>query len=242
MSVVVEDVRKSYGDHLVIQNLSLSVKGEVFGILGNNGAGKSTLLKMITGILPPDQGIIRVNGYNVFQEPIEAKRSLGYLPEDLRLYSRLTPREILEFIGGVKGVKDLGQIEQDLAFFKMEDKQHVLIRDLSLGMRKKVGLVAALLGHPPVVLLDEPLNGLDVESMERLSDRLKAHVQGGATVILSSHNMDFVDRICQRVAILVGGTFKVEGKPEELKRKSVGATGSFHDCFLFYIQAKGKGG
>ncbi len=105
-------------------------------------------------------------------------------------------------------------------------------------MRKKVGLVGALLGHPPVILLDEPLNGLDVESMERLSERLRAHVQGGATIILSSHYMEFVDRICQRVAILVEGQIKAEGTPDALKQKSVGETGSFHDCFLYYTQSR----
>jgi len=234
MSVSLEGVRKKYGDVLAIQELSLSVKGEIFGLLGNNGAGKSTLLNMMSGILPPDKGIVRINGYDIWKNPMDAKRSLGFLPEDLRLYPRLTPREILEFVASVKGLSDFSQIDQDLESFRMEEKQHLLLRDLSLGMKKKVGIIAALLGHPKVVLMDEPLNGLDVESMEHLSDRLKAEVQQGATVILSSHNLEFVNRICQRVAILVGGIIKVEGDPDELKQKSIGKPGSFHDCFLYY--------
>ena len=234
MSVSLEGVRKKYGDVLAIQELSLSVKGEIFGLLGNNGAGKSTMLKMMSGILPPDKGIVRINGYDIWKNPMDAKRSLGFLPEDLRLYPRLTPREILEFVASVKGLSDFSQIDQDLESFRMEEKQHLLFRDLSLGMKKKVGIIAALLGHPKVVLMDEPLNGLDVEGMEHLSDRLKAEVQQGATVILSSHNLEFVNRICQRVAILVGGIIKVEGNPDELKQKSIGKQGSFHDCFLYY--------
>lgn len=234
MSVSLEGVQKKYGDVLAIQELSLSVKGEIFGLLGNNGAGKSTLLKMMSGILPPDKGTIRINGYDIWKNPMDAKRSLGFLPEDLRLYPRLTPREILEFVASVKGLSDFSQIDQDLRSFRMEEKQHLLLRDLSLGMKKKIGIIAALLGHPKVVLMDEPLNGLDVESMEHLSDRLKGEVQQGATVILSSHNLEFVDRICQRVAILVGGVIRVEGDPDELKRKSIGKGGSFHDCFLYY--------
>jgi ABC-2 type transport system ATP-binding protein len=236
VSVVVEGVSKSYGAIQAIRDLSLSAKGEVFGLLGNNGAGKSTLLKIMTGILPPDRGAIRINGFDVQRQSLEAKRSLGFLPEDLRLYPRLTPREFLEFVAAVKGQEQTPQIDTDLAYFEMEERQHRLIRDLSLGMKKKVGLIAALLGRPAVLLLDEPLNGLDVRSMERLSERLRAEVVRGATVILSSHNMEFADRICQRVAILVGGAIRIQGRPEELKQQSVGEQASFHDCFLYYTQ------
>ena len=228
----IEGLSKRYGDNVAVDDVSLSVDGEIFGLLGANGAGKSTLIRAVLGLVRPDAGAVAVAGINPAREPVEAKRKIGYLPEELILYERLTGREFLEFVAGIKGMTDLSQIESDLAYFALTDKADDLIREYSLGMRKKIGIIAAWLGNPQLLLLDEPLNGLDAESMRLVRLRLEQLLAGGSTVVLSSHLMSFVERVCERCVILREGAIVAKGTPEEIRMAAGMANEPFEDVFL----------
>jgi ABC-2 type transport system ATP-binding protein len=228
----IEGLSKRYGETLAVNNVSLSVDGEIFGLLGANGAGKSTLIKAVLGLVRPDAGAVAVAGINPAREPVEAKSKIGYLPEELILYERLTGREFLEFVAGIKGIDDTSQIDSDLAYFALTDKADDLIREYSLGMRKKISIIAAWLGNPPLLLLDEPLNGLDAESMRLVRLRLEQLRAGGSTIVLSSHVMSFVERVCERCVILRKGSIVAEGSPTEIRIAAGMADDPFEDVFL----------
>ena len=228
----IEGLSKRYGDTLAVNNVSLAVDAEIFGLLGANGAGKSTLIKAVLGLVRPDTGVVAVAGINPAREPVEAKRQIGYLPEELILYERLTGREFLEFVAGIKGIDDPSQINSDLAYFSLTDKADDLIREYSLGMRKKIGIIAAWLGNPPLLLLDEPLNGLDAESMRLVRLRLEQLRASGSTIVLSSHVMSFVERVCERCVILRKGSIVAEGSPTKIRIAAGMADEPFEDVFL----------
>lgn len=231
----VRGVSKRYHQTVAaLDDVSLTVDGEIFGLLGANGAGKSTLLKSILGIVEPDQGQILVGGHKAGRLGQEAKKLIGYLPENLRLYERLTGWEFLEFIAGIKGVNDLSGVEGDLERFGLMDRRHVLTGEYSLGMRKKLGLAAAMMGDPPLLLLDEPLNGLDTESMRLLRLRIDELRQRGSTIVISSHVMSFVERICARMVILRNGCIAVEGTAGALRREAAMPDQPFEDVFLHF--------
>lgn len=235
MSIHLSGVAKRYGKTTALHPLDLKVSGEIFGLVGNNGAGKSTLMKIITGLLPPDEGNAEVAGIDIRKEPEEAKRRIGYLPESPLLYPKLTAEEMLTYIAEVKGVASPPEeVRHWLETFELTEKKGALLSDLSFGMRKKVALSAAFLGKPPVLILDEPFNGLDVATMERLAGIISGFYRAGATVLMSSHLMEYVDRLCHRVLILKKGMTVAEGTPQELKQKT-GST-SFHDTFLFFAR------
>ena len=235
MSIHLLGVTKQYGEVTALHPLDLKVEGEICGLIGNNGAGKSTLMKIITGLLPPDGGKAEVGGVDIGKEPEEAKRRIGYLPESPLLYPRLTAQEMLTYIAEIKGVVDAAkEVRHWLATFELTEKKKALVSDLSFGMRKKVALSAALLGKPPVLILDEPFNGLDVATMERLAGIITGFHRAGSTILISSHLMEYVDRLCQRVLILKKGRVVGEGTPAGLKRKAGSA--SFHDTFLYFTR------
>lgn len=235
MSIQLSGVNKRYGKITAIHPLDLKISGEICGLIGNNGAGKSTLMKMITGLLPPDAGKVEIGGCDIRKDPESAKRQIGYLPESPLLYPRLTAEELLVYIAEVKGISSAAaEAGQWLDRFELVDKKKALLHDLSFGMRKKVGLSAAFIGDPPILVLDEPFNGLDVATMERLADIIKKRRQAGATVLISSHLMEYVDRLCQRVIILKRGKVVREGTPSLLKEEA--KTTSFHDAFLHFTR------
>jgi ABC-2 type transport system ATP-binding protein len=233
MSIHLLGVTKKYGAMTALHPLDLKVNGEICGLVGNNGAGKSTLMKIITGLLPPDDGKVEVAGIDIRKESEEAKRRIGYLPESPLLYPRLTAEEMLTYIAEVKAVPDAAkEVRHWLETFELTEKRAALLSDLSFGMRKKVALSAAFLGKPPVLILDEPFNGLDVATMERLAGIITGFYQSGATILISSHLMEYVDRLCHRVLILKKGRVVGEGTPQELKKKA--GSVSFHDTFLYF--------
>jgi ABC-type multidrug transport system ATPase subunit len=225
-----------------LDDVSLTVDGEIFGLLGANGAGKSTLLKSILGIVEPDNGEILVGGHKAGRLAADAKKLIGYLPENLRLYERLTGWEFLEFIAGIKGVSDMSGVEADLERLGMADRRHVLAGEYSLGMRKKLGIAAAMMGDPPLLLLDEPLNGLDTESMRLLRLRIEELRGRGSTIVISSHVMSFVERICGRMAILRNGRIAVEGTADDLRREAAMPDQAFEDVFLHFAVDRLKRG
>ena len=236
--VRVDGVSKRYGDVAALDDVRMAVGAEIVGALGANGAGKSTLLKMIVGLVKPDAGTVEVAGHDVRLATVEARRSTGYLPEDLELYERLTGREFLRFVCGIKGLApDDAWIEAQFAEFGIDHKTDHLMREYSLGMKKKTGLIAAMAGSPRVLVLDEPLNALDAFTMRLVEERLRAFHAGGGAVLLSSHVMGFVERVCSRVVILAGGRVAAEGSPAELRRATGLVDGPFDDVFFRYARA-----
>ena len=228
----IEDAAKRFGETIALDGVNLQVTGGIFGLLGANGAGKSTLFRALLDLVRLDRGHIQVDGHDAVREGIEARRLIGYLPENLLLDDRLTGWEHLEFIAGLRELDNAGERRDLLDAFGLDASRHQLMGGYSLGMRKKVGLAAALMGAPRLVLLDEPLNGLDTEHMRRLRQRLEAMAASGTTFVLSSHVMAFVERVCERLAILKRGRVVAEGTVAEVRRQAGMASEPFEDVFL----------
>ena len=210
--LVVESVVKRYGETLAVDGVSLRVgAGEVYALVGANGAGKSTLIRMMTGLSEPDAGTVTVCGEDMRKRPLAAKRRVGYLPEELYFYQRLTGREYLRLVAGLKGA-DETRAAEEAEFFELKAVEGKWVGGYSLGMRKKLGLAAAFLGSPRVLVLDEPLNGLDVEMMRKL--RLR------------------VERAADRAGVMSRGRVVAEGTPAELRRLAGMPDEPFEDVFF----------
>lgn len=201
--IEVRGLQKRYGRHVAVEDVSFSVSaGELVALIGHNGAGKSTTLKALTGQLQPSAGEVLVAGVNVLQDPGEARRRFGYVPEDPQLYDYLTAREMLELVVEVRGQ---GDIPATLAAVGLQDDADRLIREYSQGMRRKAALAAAMVSKPQVLILDEALNGLDPPSAARVKAHLRALAEGGAAVLLSTHVLETVEKIADRVVMLARG-------------------------------------
>jgi ABC-type multidrug transport system ATPase subunit len=230
--IVIEGITKKYGDLTAVDNVSLAIKaGEVYALVGANGAGKSTLIRMIIGITAPDSGKRFVCGEDLAHGNPQARRHLGYLPEELTLYEQLTGIEYLHLVAGLKEA-DPSRIPEEIDFFELKLVYQKLVGGYSLGMRKKLGLAAAMLGQPEVLILDEPLNGLDVEMMRKLRMRIEAEREAGRGVIVSSHVMSFVERVSDRVGVMRRGVLVAEGTPSELRGMTGLASADFEDVFF----------
>ncbi|MDR1692867.1 MAG: ABC transporter ATP-binding protein [Oscillospiraceae bacterium] len=214
---------KSYARGAVkaVDNLSLKVeRGEIFGFIGPNGAGKTTTIKMITGILLPDAGSIRVGGADMLGEPVKAKRQIGYVPDNHDVFDRLKGIEYLNFIGDVYGVSlsdRRERIEKYLTMFGIADAAGELIRSYSHGMKQKLMLTGALVHRPPLWLLDEPLTGLDPKSALALKDEMRAHCREGNTVFFSTHVLEVAERLCDRIGIISKGKLAAVGTMDSLR-------------------------
>ena len=230
--LVLQGVVKSFGEVRALDGVSLTVEGGVFGLLGANGAGKSTLFRSILELVPFDEGTIRVCGLDIKTDGLAARRHVGYLPEELRLYDRLTGRELLSFVAGLRRLDNREERLEWLELFGLTDAADLLIAEYSLGMRKKIALTAALMGSPRLALLDEPLNGLDTESMRKLRLKIAQMAGQGTTFVVSSHVMSFVERVCDRVAILRRGRLAAQGSLEEVRRQAGLPESPFEDVFL----------
>ena len=229
--VVVEGAAKRYGAVLAVDGVSLSIQaGEVYSLIGANGAGKSTLIRMIVGITEPDAGRVLICGEDLAQRLPKTKRHLGYLPEELVLYDRLTGREYLELVAGLK--ESDCPIDDEIDFFELSQVAQKLVGAYSLGMRKKLGLAAAMIGSPDILVLDEPLNGLDVEMMRKLRLRIESERERGRALLVSSHVMSFVERVSNRVGVMRGGRLVAEGSPSELRAATSLADAPFEDVFF----------
>jgi ABC-2 type transport system ATP-binding protein len=207
--IELRNVVKKFGSFTAVDNLSLRLgKGEFFGFLGLNGAGKTTTIKIMTGLFEPTSGSCWINGHNVHTEPMLAKRSTGYVPDQPWLYDKLTGREFLYFVGGLFGMSPaalkerIGEMVDALEIGGFVDRRG---EEYSLGMRQRVVLAAALLHDPQVLIIDEPLVGLDPRSARLIKDLLKAKARQGTTVFMSSHLLEVVDELCDRIAIIKNG-------------------------------------
>lgn len=206
--ISVEHLTKCYGDFMAVNDLSFEIEeGHVYGFLGPNGAGKSTTMNIMTGCLSATIGHVRIDGHDIFEEPGEAKKQIGYLPEQPPLYMNETPREYLKFVGEAKGLrgKELkDQINEVISQTKLEDVQNRLISKLSKGYKQRVGIAQALLGNPKVIILDEPTVGLDPIQIIEIRDLIRQLGQSH-TVIFSSHILSEVQAICDKILIINKG-------------------------------------
>jgi ABC-type multidrug transport system ATPase subunit len=229
--LVVSDLVKRFGDTVAVDHISLSVPaGTMFGIVGPNGAGKTTTLSMMTGLLRPDDGSVSVHGADVWTDPAVAKRTMGVLPDRLRLFDRLTGSQLLYYAGTLRGLdaRTVKQRSTDLAVaFGLEDALGRLVSDYSAGMTKKIALACAMIHSPRLLVLDEPFESVDPVSAANITAILQRYVASGGTVVLSSHSMDLIQRICDLVAIVVNGSVLASGTMAEVR-----GTGSLEERFL----------
>ncbi|NMA70264.1 MAG: ABC transporter ATP-binding protein [Desulfitobacterium sp.] len=226
---------KRYGQVPVVNQLNLEVKGgEIFGFLGPNGAGKTTTIKMLTGLMEPSEGEAYICGYNITKESTQAKSLLAYVPDQPKLYGKLSAVEFLNLMGALYRIpKDVTRqrSKQLLDMFGLSSRADELLEGYSHGMRQKVVLAGALIHQPKVILLDEPTVGLDPASARLLKDVLQELANQGAAVFVSTHILEIAERMCHRVGILKAGQLIAQGSPEEL-RQNVGHGGSLEDIFL----------
>src|SRR5881409_277174 len=234
---------KSYGYIPALSDVTLDVgAGEVRGLLGPNGSGKSTLMKIAVGLLRPTSGSIQVLGYDVRASPMEIKKIVGYVPESPRLYEFLTATEYLDFIADVRGIPYEQKKERIARFvdaLDLEGKQGDMISSYSQGMKQKVAIIGALLHRPRVLLMDEPLNGLDPKSARLVKELIHGLAREGVSVMFSTHILEIAEAICDKLTILQGGKILAEGTSKDL-RENAGLPGSgLEDVFLKLTGTKG---
>lgn len=229
-------VSKSYGGGTkkAVDNLSLTVRpGEIFGFLGPNGAGKTTTIKMTVGLLRPDTGSIRINGFDMATQPLQVKRQIAFVPDTPEVYEKLTGLEYLNFIGDIYGVSAAdrqARIERFAAEFELAGALTDRISGYSHGMQQKLVVMSALLHNPPVWILDEPMVGLDPRSAHTLKELMAEHVRKGNTLIFSTHMLEVAEKLCDRVAIIKKGQIIALGTMEELRQRQGGE--SLEQIFL----------
>ena len=222
----ISNLSKSYakGTKKAVDSLNLEIKnGEIFGFIGPNGAGKTTTIKMITGILIPDEGEIEINGHSLKSDPIAAKMSMGYVPDNHDIYEMLTGREYLSFMADMYDVpmlKRQERMEQFLKLFELDKAVDSQIKSYSHGMKQKLVITGALLHDPALWILDEPLVGLDPRSAMLLKEQMRAHCAAGNTVFFSTHVLEVAERLCDRIGIVDKGKLIAVGTLDELRSSS----------------------
>ena len=222
--LAIRGLTKSFDDTIAVRGIDLVVRvGSIFGIVGPNGAGKTTTLSMVTGLLRPDSGTVVVHGADVWSDPVAAKRQMGVLPDRLRLFDRLTGAQLLYYSGTLRGLDrvTVRKRSSDLAeAFGLDDALGRLVTDYSAGMTKKIALAAAMIHSPRVLVLDEPFDAVDPVSAANVIEILQRYAAAGGTVVLSSHSMDLIQRMCDSVAIIVRGEVLASGTVDEVRRGS----------------------
>ncbi|SDG67884.1 MULTISPECIES: ABC transporter ATP-binding protein [unclassified Duganella] len=230
-----QGLAKAYGSFNAVKPLTLTVQhGEVFGFLGPNGAGKTTTIRMMMGILVPSGGHVLIDGLDCHAEPAEVKRRVGYLPDTPIFYDYLRGREILQFVGEMHGyprAEAAGRSARLLAEFGLQEAGEDYAVNYSLGMKKRLGLACALIHDPSVLILDEPINGLDPRASRDVQERLLAAAARGVTIFVSTHLLDMAEKLCDRVGIIHRGELVATGTLDEIRAKS-SASGSLEDVFL----------
>jgi ABC-2 type transport system ATP-binding protein len=235
--IEIKNVSKSYnkGQTKAVDDLSLNIRdGEIFGFLGPNGAGKTTTIKMITGILNADSGSISLNKYDIKKDPISAKMQMGYVPDNPDIYNKLKGIEYLNFMADVYEVPSnirRDRIKSLLERFDLLDSSDDLIQSYSHGMKQKIVVIGALINNPPVWILDEPLTGLDPKSAFILKEMMKEHAAQGKTVFFSSHVLEVVEKLCDRIGIINKGKLVFCGTIDEINEYASGDE-SFEKIFL----------
>ena len=233
--IEIQKLSKKFGDTLAVDNLTLSIPaGEFFTILGPNGAGKTTTLKTVAGLLRPTSGKVSVGGYDMAEKNTEAKRLISFVPDVPYVYEKLTGREFLYFIGELYRLdRDYyrDEAERLLKIFYMQDYGNQLMESYSHGMRQKIVICSALITDPRLIIIDEPMVGLDPKSIRLVKDILRTCADRGTTILMSTHTLTLAEEISDRVGIIHKGRLISEGTVEEIKRSSE-ETGGLEDIFL----------
>ncbi len=233
--VEITHVTKSFGDKVAVKDVSFSVpSGQICGLLGPNGAGKTTLFRLLMGILKATEGTLLVDGLDVFEKRVEAKRLIGFLPDEPIFYSYLSGREILELSAAMHGLDvpaTMARLDGTILKMRLGDDINNYAEDYSRGMKKKLGLLLALLHQPKLLILDEPTNGLDVESTHLFYELISDEAKQGTTVLFSTHLMDHVTKLCSHAVIINGGSVVKQGPLDEL-RAAHGPDSSLEEIFL----------
>jgi ABC-2 type transport system ATP-binding protein len=232
--VLIEDVTKSFGSKIALEHVSFAVpSGQICGLLGPNGAGKTTLFRLLMGILKATEGRLLIDGRDAFDDRVEVKRLIGFLPDEPVFYSYLSGREHLQLSAAMHGLEveaALDRIEPLIARLRLADDIDSYAEDYSRGMKKKLGLIMAMLHKPKLLVLDEPTNGLDVESTHLFYDLIFETARQGTTVLFSTHLMDHVTRLCSHAVIINEGALVAKGSLDELR--STFGQGSLEEIFL----------
>jgi ABC-2 type transport system ATP-binding protein len=220
-AIATEHLTRRFGDLIAVQDVNLRVApGQFFGFLGPNGAGKSTTIKMLTGLLAPSSGRMQILGVDFTENPVEVKRQIGVVPEGMALFGRLTGAEYLNFVGRMYGLDRTTAAKRTtelLEFMQLTDQPKSLVTDYSHGMQKKLALAAAVIHGPKILFLDEPFEGVDAVASNTLKAMLQSMIDRGATIFLTSHVLEIVERLCTHVAIIHRGHLVAQGSLEELR-------------------------
>jgi ABC-2 type transport system ATP-binding protein len=240
-----EGLEKSYGKFQALHPLNLHVKaGEVFGFLGPNGAGQTTTIRLLSGILPPTRGRVVIDGVDMREDPVTAKARIGYIPDRPYLYEKLTAREFLQFIGGLYGmdaatIREKGdRLLDDNSLMEFADR---LIEGYSHGMKQRLVLSAAQLHDPRLLIVDEPMVGLDPRGHRQIKDVFRSIAAAGRTVFLSTHSLDVAQEVCDRLAIINRGRIVAQGTYEELRDRSRMESADLEEVFLHILEEEAQG-
>ena len=219
-AILVRGLKKFYGSVAAVDGVDLEVpRGSFFGFLGPNGAGKSTTIRLLTGLIPADSGTVEILGRRLPEDELEIKRRIGLVPDESLLFDRLTGAEFLEFVGRMYGLDRATAIDRAGGLLDLLElaKDRKIIGEYSKGMRKRVAMAASLIHHPELFLMDEPFEGVDAVGARLMKDILLDRVRQGATIFLTSHVLEVVERLCDRVAIINQGRIVIEGETRELR-------------------------
>jgi ABC-2 type transport system ATP-binding protein len=231
-----EGVTKKFGSFTAVNDISLEVRpGEFYGFLGPNGAGKTTTIKMMTGLFAPTRGRVTIGGHDIERQPLEAKRATGYIPDQPFLYDKLTGREFLFFSGGLYRIPKetlRDTIDELVGHFGLDAWIDKRTEDYSQGMRQRVTIAAALLHNPPVIIIDEPMVGLDPQSAVVIKQTLKQKTREGTTIFMSTHSLPIVEELCDRVGIIKAGRLIFEDTMAALEAFKERHDGKFESVFL----------
>ena len=234
--IELKSLTKRYGSFTAVDAIDLTVpKGELFGFLGPNGAGKTTTLRMIAGILRPTAGTVRIGNIDVSENPMEAKAILGYIPDRPYIYEKLTGSEFLRFVAGLysqngKEIEHRGR--ELLALFDLDDWRDELVESYSHGMRQKLIISSAFIHKPDVIVVDEPMVGLDPKAARILKDLFREYTRRGHTIMMSTHTLEVAETMCDRIGIIQGGKIRALGTMDELRADSAAGTQGLEDIFL----------
>lgn len=234
--IKLENVTKKFGSFTAVDNLSLAVApGEFFGFLGPNGAGKTTTIKMITGLFTPSSGTISIYGHDTVQDPIEAKKVTAYVPDQPFLYDKLTGREFLYFIAGLYDIRRNGidsAIDRLIEHFEIEEWIDRRTEEYSQGMRQRTTIASAILHDPKVIIIDEPMIGLDPKSAKIVRDTLKTLAAKGVTIFMSTHSLNVAEELCDRIGIINHGKLAFLGDRHALAEVKKKVHGDLEKAFL----------
>ena len=234
--ITLTGLTKRYGTFKAVDGIELTVqRGELFGFLGPNGAGKTTTFRMIAGIIVPTAGRIEIGGVDLVRQPLVAKQRLGYIPDRPFVYDKITGAEFLRFVAALYNAEDASlerRIDELLDLFELMPWKNELTESYSHGMRQKLIIAGALIHRPEVIVVDEPMVGLDPKGARLLKDLFRQYVNRGGTILMSTHTLEVAESMCDRIAILQSGRILAQGTMDELREQTASGGASLEDLFL----------